>query len=176
MKNNSEFYKSNKLNALFAIFTLLAISLGCNFSAGTGDFAKPDMPSTEQQNVLVKQTLKDFAKGIDSGDFSTITASASKEFQAAVSGDKLKNAFQGMIDNKDVLVPIMQSADSETPQFSTPPSTKEEGSNYTMQAEGSFPTEKFKTYFEFKYLWQESQWKLLSVRVYYDSDKDKKPQ
>lgn len=169
MKNNSEFYKSNKLNALFAIFTLLAISLGCNFSAGTGDFAKPDMPSTEQQNALVKQTLRDFAKGIDSGDFSSLRSSASKEFQSAVSADKAKSAFQGMIDKKDVLVPIMQSADSNTPQFSNTPSIKEEGSNYTMQFTGSFPTEKFKTNFDFKYIWQDSQWKLLSIEVKYDS-------
>ncbi len=176
MQNNSEIYKSNKLNALFAVFTLLAISLGCNFSTGTGDFAKPDMPSTEQQNVLVKQTLKDFAKGIDTGDFSSITSSASKEFQAAASGDKLKSAFKGMIDNKGVLVPIMQSADSKTPEFSTPPSIKEEGSNFTMQYVGSFPTNPFKTYFDFKYIWRESQWKLLSIDIQYSSDKDKKSQ
>ena len=115
MNHNLE---NSKLNAVFAIFTLLAISLGCNFSAGTGDFAKPDMPSTEQQNVLVKQTLKDFAKGIDTGDFSSLTSSASKEFQAVATGDKLNTHFKGMIDNKGVLVPIMQSADSTTPQFS----------------------------------------------------------
>ena len=176
MKNNSAFYTSNKLNLLFAASILLAFSLGCNFNAGTGDFAKPDMPSTEQQNALVKQTLKDFAKAIDSGDFSSIISGASKEFQAATSADKLKSAMQGMIDNKEVLVPIMQSADSRTPQFSTPPEIKEESSSYTMQYAGSFPTDPFKTYFDFKYVWRDSQWKLLSVQVNFDSERDKKSQ
>ena len=173
MKNNSNFYRSNRLNSLFAALILLAIGLGCNFNAGVGDFAKPDMPSTEQQHALVKQTLKDFAKAIDTGDFSGITSGASKEFQAATSPDKLKSAMQGMIDNKAVLIPIMQSADSKTPQFSTPPEIKEESSSYTMQYAGSFPTDPFKTYFDFKYVWRDSQWKLLAVRVYFDSDKDK---
>lgn len=165
MKNNSEIYKSNKLNLLFAAFILLAINLGCNFSCGNFVPSKPDMPSTEQQNVLVKQTLKEFAKGIESGDFSSLRSSASKEFQSAASADKLKSAFGGMIDKKGVLVPIMQSADSKTPQFSAPPSINEEGSNYTMQYTGSFLTDPFKPYFDFKYIWQDSQWKLLSIEV-----------
>lgn len=176
MENNSEFYTSNRFNFVFAAAILLAITLGCNFNAGVGDFAKPDMPSTEQQNALVKQTLKDFTKAIDSGDFSSIISGASKEFQAATSADKLKSAMQGMIDNKGVLVPIMQIADSKTPQFSTPPEIKEESPSYTMQYAGNFPTDPFKTYFDFKYVWRDSQWKLLAVGVYFDSDKDKMSQ
>lgn len=166
---NSEFYRSNKQTLLVAVSLLLAITLGCNFSAGVGDFAKPEMPSTEQQNALVKQTLKEFAKGIESGDFSSLMSNASKELQSQASPDKIKGAFQGMIDKKAVLVPIMQSADSKIPDFTTPPSIKEEGSNYTMQYTGSFPTDTFPTYFDFKYIWQDSQWKLLSIEVKYDS-------
>ena len=126
---------------------------------------KPDMPSTEQQNALVKQTLKESSKGIESGDFSSLRATASKEFQSQVSADKLKNGFQGMIDKKDVLMPILQSADSKTPQFSNTPSILEESSNYTMQLAGSFATDPFKPKFDFKYVWQDSQWKLLSITV-----------
>lgn len=176
MKINSEVYRSNKLNLLFATFTLLAVGLGCNFNFGTGDFTDPVMPSTEKQNALVKQTLKDFAKAIDSGDFSSFRATVSKEFQSAASEDKLKSTFQGMIDNKGVLVPIMQSADSQTPQFTTLPSIEKEGAYYAMQYEGNFPTDRFKTYFDFKYVWQDSQWKLLSIGVNYNSDKDKQSQ
>lgn len=169
MKNNSDIYKSNKLNILLAAFILLAVNLGCNFSCGSFVPSKPDMPSTEQQNALVKQTLKDFTKGIESGDFSSLSASGSKEFQSQATPDKLKSVFQGMIENKTVLVPIMKSADSKTPQFSPAPSIKEEGSNYTMQYTGSFSTDTFPTYFDFKYVWQDSLWKLLSIEVKYDS-------
>lgn len=176
MKNNSEFYKSNKLNLLVVAFLLLAINLGCNFSYGTGDFAKPDMPSTEQQNALVKQTLKDFAKVIDSGDFSSFRANLSEEFQSQASEEKLKNTFQGLIDKKGVLLPIMQSTDSKTPQFTTPPSIEKEGAYYSMQYTGNFPTDPFKTYFDFTYVWQKSQWKLMKIGVNYDSAKDKQSQ
>ena len=173
MKNNSEFYRSNKLGLLVAASILLAITLGCNFSAGTGDFAKPEMPSTEQQNALVKQSLKDVTKAIDTGDFSSFRATLTEEFQSAYSEDKLKSTFQGLIDKKGVFLPIMQSADSKTPQFTTPPSIEKEGAYYTMQYKGSFPTDPAKTYFEFKYAWQKSQWKPYSVDVHFDSDKDK---
>lgn len=159
MKNYSEYYKSNKLN-LAAAFILLAFSFGCSFSVG-----KPDMPSTEQQNALVKQTLKDFTKSIESGDFSSLRSSASEEFQAQASADKLKGAFGEMIDKKDVIVPILQSADSKTPQFSNTPTVLEEGSNYTTQFKGSFPTDPLKTIFDFKYVWQNSQWKLVMLKV-----------
>jgi hypothetical protein len=165
MKNNSEIYKSNKLNLLFAALVLVTINLGCNFSCGNFVPTKPEMPSAEQQNALVKQTLKEFAKGVDSGDFSSLRSTGSKEFQAQVSADKLKDAFQGMIDKKDLLVPIMQSADSKTPQFTSTPSIKEEGSNHTLQLAGNFPTDKLKTNFDFKYVWQDAQWKLLTIKV-----------
>lgn len=176
MKINSENYKSNKLNILLAAFVLLIINLGCNFSCGNFVSSKPDMPSTDQQNTLVKQTLKDFAKGIESGDFSSLMSNTSKEFKAVASPESLKDTFGGMIGKKDVLVPIMKSADAKTPQFTTSPSIKEEGSFYTMQYIGNFPTDPFKTYFDFKYIWQDSQWKLLSIEVNYDSKKDKESQ
>ena len=175
MKNNSRSYTSNRLNLLFAASILMAISLGCNFNAGTGDFAKPEMPSTEQQNVLVKQTLKDVTKAIDTGDFASFRATLSEEFQSAYSEDKLKSTFQGLIDKKAVLLPFMQSADSKTPQFTTP-SIEKEGAYYAMQFKGNFPTVPAKTYFEFKYAWQKSQWKPYLVDVHFDSDKDKQSQ
>lgn len=165
MKNKSEFYKPNKLNSLLVALILLVINLGCNFSCGNFVPSKPDMPSTEQQNALVKQTLKDFTKSIESGDFSSLISTTSKEFQSQSSADKLKSDFQGMIDKKAVVVPIIQSADSKTPQFSNTPSILEESSNYTTQYTGSFPTDQYKTKFDFRYVWQDSQWKLLFFKI-----------
>lgn len=165
MKNNSDIYKSNKLNLLIAAFILLAVNLGCNFSCGNFVPSKPDMPSAEQQNALVKQTLKEFTKGIESGDFSSFMSNTSKEFQSQASPDKMKSAFQGMIDKKDILVPILQSADSKTPQFSKTPSISEAGSNYTMQLAGNFPTDPLKTNFDFTYIRNGSEWKLINIEV-----------
>ena len=174
MKNDSEIYRSNKLNLLIAAFILLAVNLGCNFSCGNFTPSKPDMPSTEQQNTLVKQTLKEFTKGIESGDFSSFMSNVSKEFQASASADKMKNAFQGMIDKKDILVPILQSADSKTPQFSKTPSISEAGSNYTMQLAGVFPTDPLKTNFDFTYIRNDSEWKLVTIEVNITGKSDSK--
>lgn len=172
MKNNSEIYRLNKLNLLFIALILLAVNLGCNFSCG--NFAetsgpKPDMPSTEQQNALVKQTLKEFTKGIESEDLSGFRATTSKEFQSAVSAENIKKGFQPIIDKKAVLVPILRSVDSKTPQFSNTPSVKQEGAFYTMQYTLSFPTDELKPNCDLKYIWQDSQWKLLSIEVKFGS-------
>ena len=171
MKNNSEIYRANKLNLLLAAFILLAINLGCSFSGG--NFAetngpKPDMPSTEQQNVLVKETLKEFTKGIESGDFSSLRANSSKEFQSAVSAENLKKGFQSIIDKKDSLVPILKSADSKTPQFSNTPEVKQNGA-YTTQYSLIFPVDKLNPKFDLIYIWQDSEWKLLSIEVKFNS-------
>lgn len=172
MKNNSEIYRSNKLNILLAAFILLAINLGCNFSCGNSaepSGPKPDLPSTEQQNALVRQTLKEFTKGIESGDFSSLRATASKEFQAAVSAENLKKGFQGIIDKKEVLLPTLKSVETKTPQFSNTPSINQEGAYYTTQYTLDFSTDQLKPECDLKYIWQDSQWKLLSINLKYDS-------
>jgi hypothetical protein len=34
-----------------------------------------------------------------------------------------------------------------------------------MQLTGNLPTDKLKTNFDFKYVWQNTQWKLLTIKV-----------
>lgn len=160
MNNSVNFTK--KINLVLVGFVLLAVGLGCSGSFSVG---KPEMPTTEQQNALVKQTMKDFTKGIEDGNFSALNQSASKEFQKQVGADKFKTAFQSMIDKKDVVVPILESAETMTPQYSGTPAIQEEGGGYTLPLSGSFATEPAKNNFNFKYVWQDSQWKLLSVEV-----------
>ncbi len=154
--NNMKF--PHNFNLIFAAFILLAVGLGCSIG-------KPEMPSTEAQNALVKQTLKDFNKGVKDENFSMLNQAASKEFQAQVGADKIKTAFQSMIDKKDVILPILESAETMTPQYSGTPAIQEESGGYSLPLNGSFATNTVKTNFNFKYIWQDSQWKLLVIEV-----------
>lgn len=151
-----------KFNLIAALTVLFLIGLGCSGSVSVG---KPDMPSTEQQNSLVKQTLGDFKKGIESEDFSNLVKNGSKELQAQVPADKMKAAFQAMIDKKDAIAPILDEAESQTPQYTGTPGITEQSGNYLLNLAGSFPTDPAKTNFNFQYVWQDSQWKLLKIEV-----------
>ena len=162
--NLKSIFTSNqpRLNLVFVALVLLAVGLGCSGSCTVG---KPDMPSTDAQNALVKGTLREFTKGIKEENFSSLNGSASKEFQAQVGADKIKTAFASMIEKKDLIMPILESADSMTPQFTGTPAVRQDKLNYMLQLPGSFATEPVKTNFDFVYVWQDSQWKLLTIEV-----------
>jgi len=151
-----------KFNLLAALTVLFVIGLGCSGSFSVG---KPEMPTTEQQNALVKQTLSEFKKGIESEDFSGLVNSGSKELKSQVPAEKMKTAFQSMIDKKDVIGPILDDAESKSPQFSGTPTITEQSGNYLINLAGSFPSDPAKTNFDFQYVWQDSQWKLLKIEV-----------
>jgi hypothetical protein len=109
--------------------------------------------------------MKDFTQGVEDGNFSALNQSASKEFQTQVGADKIKTAFQPMIDKKDVVLPTLESAETMTPQYSETPAIKEESGGYSLPLNGSFATDQVKTNFNLKYIWQDSQWKLLVIEV-----------
>lgn len=146
------------LNLVFVAVILLAVGLGCSET-------KPEMPSTDAQNSLVKATLKEFAKGVKDENFSSLNGSASKEFQAQVGADKIKTAFASMIEKKELVLPILESADSMTPQYTGTPAIQDEAGGYSLTLPGSFATAPVKTDFNFKYIWQDSKWKLLTIEV-----------
>lgn len=162
MNTNKTITFRGKFNLLAALTVLFIIGLGCSGSMSVG---KPEMPSADQQTSLVKQTLSDFKKGVDSGDFSALVKSGSKELQAQVPAEKMKAAFQQMIDKKDVVGPILDDAESQSPQFNGTPAITEQSGNYLLNLAGSFPTDPAKTNFDFQYVWQDSQWKLLKIEV-----------
>lgn len=162
MKINKTTAFRGKFNLIAALTVLFLIGLGCSGSVSVG---KPDMPSTDQQNSLVKQTLSDFKKGIESEDFSGLVKNGSKELQTQVPADKMKAAFQQMIDKKDAIVPILDDAESQTPQYTGTPNITEQSGNYLLNLAGAFPTDPAKTNFNFQYVWQDSQWKLLKIEV-----------
>lgn len=162
MNKTINLIRSRNLNLVIVAVILLAVGLGCNGSFSVG---KPEMPSTDAQNSLVKGTMKEFTKGVKDENFSSLNQAASEEFKKQVGADKIKTAFATMIEKKDVVVPILESADSMTPQFTGTPAIQEEGGGYTLSLPGSFATDPAKTNFNFKYVWQDSQWKLLTIEV-----------
>ena len=149
---------NKKFNLILVAVILLAIGLGCSAE-------KPEMPSTDAQNALVKQTMSEFTKGVETENFSSLVQSSSKEFQTQLPAEKIKAAFQTMIDKKELALPLLQSTAAMTPVYEGTPAIREERGNYILDLKGSFPTDLAKTNFNCQYVWQDSQWKLLKIEV-----------
>jgi len=98
MKNDSEFYKSNKLNLLVAAIVLLAINLGCNFSCGKNDFQEITSDQTaEEGNKLVREGNAVVEKATQSG---AKAEALSSELLGSENLKKVENVEKYKEDNK----------------------------------------------------------------------------
>jgi len=156
LSNTIAFGKSNKISAVLALLIVALVALGCN--------SKPEMPKDSEIQSLVKATTSDFTGAIDKGDFKDLRDKASKDFQTQFSEDTMKSTFKPFMDQKDVVLPILQSASGKTPEFSPAPAMREENGNYILTTLGSFDTTPGKTTFTYEYVWRDSAWKLLTLK------------
>lgn len=151
------FVNNNKTSAILALLIVSLIVLGCN--------AKPDMPSESTSQSLVKTSISDLADAVDKNDFKAFREKASKDFQSTISEDKLKSTFASFVEKKDVIVPILRDAASKDPAFSPAPSMREESGNYILVTNGTSKAKDGEVKFENEYVWRDSAWKLLKIKV-----------
>ncbi len=148
----------NKISALAALLILTFVILGCG---GT----KPEMPNDAAVQSLVKATTADFTDAVDKGDFGSLRDKASADFQSQFSNDALKTAFKDYTDHKDLIVPILKSANGMTPTFAPATTIREEKGNYILVVNGSYATEPAATGINYEYVWRDNAWKLLTIKL-----------
>jgi len=162
MKNTiyrNTFGKYNMYSALAAMLIVIFVVLGC----GGGE--KPSAPPTESEAAaIVKATMADFARAIETGDFKAFKEGASKEFQA-LSDEQIKTNFKTFTDKKDVVAPILKQAATMEPKFSPAQSVREEKGYHILVANGTFDTDEVPTKFTNEYVYQDGKWKLLKIQV-----------
>lgn len=163
MKNTiyrNAFEKYNKYSAVAALLIVFLVVLGC----GGGE--KPAAPPTEAEaQTLLKATMADFAKAIETGDFKSFREGASKEFQSQFSDEQVKTTFKTFTDKKDVVAPILREASTMNPTFSPAISVREEKGYHILVANGTFATEDVPTKFQNEYVYQDGKWKLLKIQI-----------
>jgi len=189
MKNliNTLLFGRDKFSFLIALGIVCAIALGCSCgkdfdlsnigkesnttrtsSNSDGPFSKggdEDLPSASEQESLVKDTTEDFAKAIDSNDFSTMRENASSDFQSQFSEQQMQDAFKQYVDNKKIVVPVLNNAMTQTPTFSPAPSIRTERGMNILVLSGSFPSKPRVLKFETEYIKRDGEWKLLKYVV-----------
>ena len=151
------FVNNNKTSAVLALLIVSLIVLGCG--------GKPEMPTESASQSLVKTSLSDLADAIDKNDFKAFREKASADFQASLTEEKVKAAFQTLVTNKVENVPILRDAAGKNPTFSPAPSMREESGNYILVTNGESVAANGKVKFENEYVWRNGAWKLLKISV-----------
>ena len=155
--NKLSFAGNNKASAVIAMLIVSLIVLGCG--------GKPEMPAESASQALVKTSLSDLADAVDKNDFKAFREKASADFQASFTEEKVKAAFQTLVQSKAENVPIMRDAASKNPTFSPAPTIREESGNYILVTNGDITATNGKVKFENEYVWRDGAWKLLKISV-----------
>jgi hypothetical protein len=122
-------------------------------------------PSDEEVNDLIQNTLQEFADAIDDEDFTIFREGVSKPFHDQFTADKFKSSFQEFIDRKSVFVPIIRSTSDMTPDFTSGPTVERESGYKVLKVSGEYATSPLPTKFDFKYLYETGEWRLLRIEV-----------
>lgn len=134
---------------------LFGISLDIQ-PAAVPSVGNADLPAETELNTLMQTTMRDFAEGVNTKDFSNFYDTIALLWQAQTSPEALKEAFLSFIEQEMDLTGLQDAA----PFLIRPPALNEKG---WLILEGHYPTQPSVTYFSLGYLYEASSWKLGSI-------------
>lgn len=120
--------------------------------------AANSLPSKADQVALTKQSMRDFAAGINGKNMESFRQTISKLWQEQVTTEELNKAFATFMEqNLDltVLEPL-------EPLFDNEPKINQDG---VLVITGHYPTEPSRVTFEHKYIYEDTAWKLVGFSV-----------
>src|SRR3982750_1502160 len=143
------FGRSNLINGMIAICIIASIALGCNCSkaldlgnissssnsSNTSSNSGPDdstvesngqVPSISTSESMVHDLTADFARAVETNNFSEIYENASTDFQSTYTEDQMRNAFKVFVDKKRLVKPVLDKTITMTPDFTPSPYVRTE--------------------------------------------------
>ncbi len=179
------FRKSNLLNGLIAVIMIASIALGCTCGKGldlgnisqsgnssttsnsddTTSDSNSEVPSSSTCQAMVHELTSDFARAVDTNDWSDIYEKASTDFQNTYTEDQMKNAFKVFVDKKRVVKPVLDKTDSMSPDFSPSPYIRTEKGLSILVLNGKFATKPVPLNFEYEFVNRSGEWKMLKLIV-----------
>jgi hypothetical protein len=124
-----------------------------------------DAPSDSETESLIKDTIADFADGVEQEDFTGFHSRTSKDFQATYKPAQLNTTFQIFIQKKDQALPILNTAGGASTSFTNGPRIRTEKGYKILVADGNLSTRPYPVQFETEYVLERGEWKLLKFRV-----------
>lgn len=141
-------------------------SSSSNSSSTTSDTknAKPEVPSNDKLQPLVKSTFNDFSDAVQKGDFTDFHKKAAKVWRDESSPEKMADAFESFVDNKDDFnfKPAIAALDAT---FDPAPSFDKVAGVDALVLKGYYPTKPSRANFELEYTMEDGSWKLIGINV-----------
>lgn len=119
----------------------------------------PDKAPSETEAVnLVRTSLLEFNQAVQEKDFTNFHQKIATVWQAQTSPEKLEAIFQSFIEQEIDLTLI----ENMTPKFEQPPALNDDG---VLVMQGSYSTRPSGLRFQLGYLFENSEWKLIKIKV-----------
>lgn len=116
------------------------------------------MPSDEELESLATQSIMALAAAVNAKDFTGFHEYVAELWQSQTEPEELQGYFQEFVDEGI----DMSYVDTLKPIFSAPPSIDEDN---VLHLKGYYTSQPSMTYFEFDYLYEYPNWRLIGVNV-----------
>lgn len=132
-------------------------------SDSTSD-AKPEIPSKDKLQTLVKQTFMDFGDAVQGEDFTDFHKKIAKVWREQTSPDDLLDAFKAFVDDKKnydfkrAITPLDAT-------FTPDPAIDKVRDLDALVVKGYYPTKPLRANFELKYVMDDGSWKLVGINI-----------
>lgn len=142
--------RSRSLGALFSLIALIAIFLAPAFAA--------EIPSDDDQDILIRSTLMTFNDANMTGNYSVLLAKASKQFQEQFTAEKLAASFEEFR-KKELYFEEVVTADYDSYEKA------KFDSDGALLLAGVFATDDMKVSYKLRYVQNNKVWKLIGLDV-----------
>jgi len=132
--------------------------LGINVRAVPAVENTGEIPSEKEVKALVLESLLAFNTSVQAKSFTSFYRHIAELWRKETTAEKLQKIFQLFIDQELNLGPI----DTMEPTFDAKPAINSDG---FLVVKGSYPTKPRKVAFEVKYVYEETEWKLVGINV-----------
>jgi hypothetical protein len=135
---------------IVALLTMIAVTLSPALAV--------ELPSDDDQDVLIRTTLMTFNDANMTGDYTVLFAKASKQFQAQLSVEKLAAAFAGFRKNELFFEEVV------TADYDSSEKAKLDGEGALVLA-GVFKTDDMQVKYKLRFVQNSKIWKVLGINV-----------
>ena len=126
--------------------------------------AKPEIPSDEKLQTLVKTTFLDFGDAVQTEDFSDFHNKVAKVWRDDSSPETLAEAFKTFVDNKDDYN-FKRAVTPLDATFTPAPKLDKVSGLDALIVKGYYPTKPQRANFELKYIMDDGSWKLIGINI-----------
>ena len=126
--------------------------------------AKPEVPSNDKLQALVKTTFMDFGDAVQAGDFGHFHDTCSKKLKDSLTPENMHAAFKDFIEQKGKF-DIGKAVMNLDATFEPPPSIVKNSDVTALKVAGYYPTTPNRLLFKFDYTMEGGSWKLSFIKM-----------